>query len=203
MPAWRRPTATSTKSGRSAENARKAYALREKVSERERLRIETSYYLYATGELEKAAQTFELWQQNYPRDGTPYTNLSFIYMNLGNWEKALEEARGAIRLRPNTASNYPNLAIVYMSLNRLDDAEAVFKQAEERKVANEFLLYSPYEVAFLKGDTAADGADGGGGHGQAGQRRSAAGHASRHRRLVWEVKECKRADPAGDGFSAA
>ena len=41
-----------------------------------------------------------------------------------------------------------------MSLNRLDDAEAVFKQAEERNVANEFLLYSPYEVAFLKGDKA-------------------------------------------------
>jgi eukaryotic-like serine/threonine-protein kinase len=140
--------------GQSAENARKAYALREKVSERERLRIETSYYLYATGELEKAAQTFELWHQSYPRDGAPYTNLSFIYMNLGSWDKALEEARGAIRLRPNTASNYPNLAIVYMSLNRLDDAEAVFKLAEERKVANEFLLYSPYEVAFLKGDAA-------------------------------------------------
>lgn len=139
--------------GRSAENARKAYALREKVSERERLRIETSYYLYATGELEKAAQTFERWQQSYPRDGAPYTNLSFIYMNLGEWEKALQEARGAMRLRPNTASNYPNLAIDYMSLNRLEDAEAVFKLAKERKVASEFLLYSPYEVAFLKGDT--------------------------------------------------
>ncbi|MGB8888639.1 MAG: winged helix-turn-helix domain-containing protein [Candidatus Korobacteraceae bacterium] len=138
--------------GRAAENARQAYALREKVSERERLRIETSYYMFATGELEKAAQTFELWQQNYPRDSTPYTNLNFIYMNLGNWDKALGEARGAIRLRPSTASNYPNLSIVYTSLNRLDDAEEVFKQAEERKVANEFLLYSPYEVAFLKGD---------------------------------------------------
>jgi eukaryotic-like serine/threonine-protein kinase len=140
--------------GRAAENARKAYALREQVSERERLRIETSYYMFATGELEKAAQTFELWQQSYPRDAAPYTNLNFIYISLGNWDKALEEARGAIRLRPNTASNYPNLAIVYMSLNRLDDAEAVFKQAEERNVANEFLLYSPYEVAFLKGDKA-------------------------------------------------
>jgi len=140
--------------GRAAENARKAYAMRQKVSERERLRIESSYYLFATGELEKAAQTFELWQQSYPRDGTPYTDLNFIYISLGSWDKALEEARGAIRLRPNTATNYPNLAIVYTSLNRLDDAEAVFKQAEERKVAKEFLLYSPYEVAFLKGETA-------------------------------------------------
>ena len=140
--------------GRAAENARKAYALREKVSERERLNIESLYYILATGELEKAAQVYERWQEDYPRDGTPYTNLNFIYICLGSWDKALEEARAAIRLRPNTASNYPNLAIVYTSLNRLDDAEAVFKQAEERKVANEFLLYSPYEVAFLKGDAA-------------------------------------------------
>jgi tetratricopeptide (TPR) repeat protein len=102
---------------------------------------------------------------------------------LESWDKALEEARGAIRLRPNTASNYPNLAIVYMSLNRLDDAEAVFKLAEERKVANEFLLYSPYEVAFLKGDAAQMARDGSGRHGQAGQGRFAAGHASGHRRL--------------------
>ena len=140
--------------GQAAENARKAYALRDKVSEREQLRIETSYYLFATGELEKAAQTIELWQQSYPRDGMPYTNLTFIYMTLGSWDKALEEARGAVRLEPNTASNYPNLGTVYTSLNRLDDAEAVYKQAEERKVAKEFLLNSPYQVAFLKGDTA-------------------------------------------------
>ena len=54
--------------GRAAENARKAYELREKVSERERFFIEANYYMYATGELEKAAQIYELWQQTYPRD---------------------------------------------------------------------------------------------------------------------------------------
>ena len=76
-PAWRVSYNNLNEAGRAAENARKAYALREKVSERERLRIETSYYMFATGELEKAAQTFEQWQQSYPRDGAPYTNLRF------------------------------------------------------------------------------------------------------------------------------
>ena len=56
--------------GRAAEYARKAYELREKVSERERFAIEANYY-ERTGELEKAAQTFELWQQTYPRDSRP------------------------------------------------------------------------------------------------------------------------------------
>ena len=63
---------------RGAENARKAYALREKVSERERFNIEGDYYAKATGELEKAAQTYELWQQTYPRDAVPYRRLGHI-----------------------------------------------------------------------------------------------------------------------------
>ena len=64
----------------------------------------------------------------------PYANLGFIYASLGNWEKALEEAREAMRLEPNNGINYTNLGDDYASLNRLDEAEAVYKQAEERKL---------------------------------------------------------------------
>ena len=73
---------------------------------------------------------------------------------LGNWEKALEEFREALRLEPNSATNYLNLGVAYTALNRLDEAEAVYKQAEERKLENEFLLQSRYWLAFLKGDAA-------------------------------------------------
>jgi ATP/maltotriose-dependent transcriptional regulator MalT len=41
-----------------------------------------------------------------------------------------------------------------MILNRLDEAEAVYKQAEERKLENELLVQARYWLAFLKGDTA-------------------------------------------------
>src|ERR1019366_10812568 len=92
--------------GRAAENARKAYELREKVSERERFSIEAIYYLSATGELEKAAQTYELWQQTYPRVAVTYGNLGFIYCSLGNLEKALEEAQEAMRLELNDQNHY-------------------------------------------------------------------------------------------------
>jgi serine/threonine protein kinase/tetratricopeptide (TPR) repeat protein len=140
--------------GGGAENARKAYDLREKVSERERFQIEGTYYRIATGELEKAAQTFELWQQTYPRDFVPYTSLGGLSSALGNWEKALEEWREALRLEPNIVGNYLNLGCAYASLNRLDEAEAVYKQAEERKLENELLLLNRYQLAFLKGDAA-------------------------------------------------
>jgi len=139
---------------RAAENARKAYGLREKVSERERFSIEANYYLTATGELEKAARAYELWQQTYPRDELPYINLGFISASLGNWEKSLEEAREALRLEPNNATNYLNLGNAYTSLNRLDEAEALYKQAEARKLESETLLSNRYQIAFVKGDTA-------------------------------------------------
>ena len=73
---------------------------------------------------------------------------------LGNWEKALEEMREAMRLEPNNVTSYVNLGNDYTSLNRLDEAEAVYKQAEERKLEDEILLQDRYQLAFLKGDTA-------------------------------------------------
>ena len=139
--------------GRAAEYARKAYGLREKVSARERLGIETTYYLNTTGELEKAAQVYELWQQIYPRDVAPYANLGMVFDTLGNYERLLEENREALRLEPNLETSYANLGNSYVALNRLDEAEAVYREAEQRKLGGEFLLQNRYSLAFLKNDT--------------------------------------------------
>jgi len=138
--------------GRAAENARKAYDLREKVSERERFTIEGAYYLNTTGELEKAAQAFELLQQTYPRDSVSYVNLGVVSVFLGNWEKALEELREALHLEPNIGANFGDLGFAYTALDRLDEAEEVYKQAEERKLESEDLLQNRYLLAFLKGN---------------------------------------------------
>jgi len=138
--------------GRGAWYLRRAYDLREKVSERERFFIEVNYYMTATGELEKAAQTLELWRQTYPRDDYPYIELGCIFAFLGNWGKATEEWRAALRLDPNDQAHYLNLGIAYTALNRLDEAEAMYRQAEERKLESELLLQSRYWLAFLKGD---------------------------------------------------
>jgi Tfp pilus assembly protein PilF len=138
----------------AAENIRKAYELRAKVSERERFYIESHYYSHGTGELEKAVQVDELCQQTDPRYYPPYASLAVTYRLLGIPEKALEETREAMRLEPNSAPIYFNLATDYVLLNRLEEAEAVFKQAEERKLEYEESPKSRYALAFLKGDTA-------------------------------------------------
>ena len=145
---------TLGETGRAAENARQAYELREKVSERERLSIEATYYLDVTGELERAAQVYEFWQQAFPRDHVPYASLPFIFGSLGNYEKALEESREILRRNPNNENNYSNVGAALVDLNRLDEADAVYKQAEERKLEGEQLLAGRYSLAFLNGDTA-------------------------------------------------
>jgi tetratricopeptide (TPR) repeat protein len=140
--------------GRGAEYTRKAYDLREKVSARERFFIEGNYYFFVTGELEKAAQTYDLWQQTYPREAQAYISLGFVSSALGNWGKALGQFREALPQEPNSAGNYENLGIAYTVFNRLDDAQAVYKQAEDRKLESEGLLQSRYWLAFLKGNAA-------------------------------------------------
>jgi tetratricopeptide (TPR) repeat protein len=140
--------------GRATENARRAYELRAKVSERERFSIEATYYMHATGELDNAVEVYELWQQTYPRDFLPHGNLGVVYGCLGNWEKALEETREGLRLEPSNQVSYGNLAKDYTTLNRLDEAEAAYKRAQERKLESEFLSLYGYQVFFGKDDTA-------------------------------------------------
>ncbi len=138
---------------RAQEYARKAYQLRDKVSDRERFAIESDYYQNVTGELNKAAHTYEQWHRSYPRAVAPVGNLGSIYLYLGEPEHYLQAAREAMRMEPNYGAVYSNLAAGYMNVNRLDDAEQVFKQAEQHNVAAEHLFQDWYLLAFVKGDT--------------------------------------------------
>ena len=138
---------------RSAEYARKAYDLRDKVDEQERFTIEAFYYDFATGELDKAAQVYRVWQQTYPTDHVPSTNLGLISGTLGNWNEALQYDLEAMRLDPSHVNRYANLGADYIALNRFSDAEAVVKQAESRKLESEELFQTRYALAFVTGDT--------------------------------------------------
>ena len=109
------------------------------------------YYEHVTGELDKAAQTFEQWQQSYPRDASPVGNLGTVSANLGKMEKFLEQTRTALRLDPDYYAIYANLGAAYMNLNRLDEAEEAFKGAEQRGLAAETLLLFWYQLDFVRG----------------------------------------------------
>jgi serine/threonine protein kinase/tetratricopeptide (TPR) repeat protein len=138
----------------AAENTRKAYELRERVSQRERLTIESFYYHFVLGDLEKARQSYELWAQTYPRDYIPPTNLSFLYSLLGQYDKALVEAREAVRLDSSSGINYENLALSYFFLNRPGEARATVEEAQKKKLDSYYLHWIVYLLAFLKKDAA-------------------------------------------------
>jgi tetratricopeptide (TPR) repeat protein/predicted Ser/Thr protein kinase len=139
----------------ASEAARKAYELRERVSEREKYRIGAFYYSNTIGELEKSNQVYELWKQSYPRDYLPHANLGNNYMWSGQWEKALPETQEALRLEPNSATTNFNLAATYLALNRLEEARTTLEQAQARKLDSYFLRVEIYQAAFLRNDEAA------------------------------------------------
>jgi len=138
--------------GLAAENATKAYELRDRVSERERYRISTTYYHAVTGELEKAIEMYELWSKSYPRDDTPPLNLGVVYQQLGRYDKAVVETEEAQRLAP-TATGYGNLAFEYIALNRLDDADKVLQRAQSNDFDGLDIRANLYLLSFLRGNT--------------------------------------------------
>jgi serine/threonine protein kinase/tetratricopeptide (TPR) repeat protein len=138
----------------ATENIRKAYALSDKISEREKYRISALYYSNVTGEQEQATKAYELWAQSYPRDFVPRGNLAILYSNLGQYDKAVEQTQKAMELDPNTAISYGNLGGFYMALNRFDEAKSTFDQAVAHKFDGGDLRLWRYLLAFLQGDSA-------------------------------------------------
>jgi len=107
----------------SEQNRKKAFELRDRASEREKLYIMSHYYV-DSGQLDKGITALELYKQTYPRDSIPVNNLASVYNQLGQFENALENARKAVELEPDSLSGYDNLAYGYAGLNRMDEAKA-------------------------------------------------------------------------------
>lgn len=139
--------------GLAAENAKKAYELRDRVSEREKSYIDSRYYSFATGDLEKARQVYELWAQRYPRDDVPAKDSGVISEYIGELEKALTEGEGAFRLNPS-GLNASNLVGYFTSRNRFEEARSLAGEAQAKKLDSSCLRLDLYQLAFLRDDAA-------------------------------------------------
>jgi serine/threonine protein kinase/tetratricopeptide (TPR) repeat protein len=116
----------------SEQNRQKAFELRDRTSEREKLYIIAHYYA-DSGQLDKGITAYELYRQTYPRDPTPYNNLAIIYSVLGQFDNALEDAKRSVEIDPDLLSGYGQLAQAYVGLNRLDEARASVNAAFQHK----------------------------------------------------------------------
>jgi len=141
--------------GRASEYYTKALRLREHASERENLLISADYYKNVTGELEKAAQTYQEWIVSYPRDFRAHLDLGNEYTAQGQHEKGLEAYREALRLAPDSVGPYTDVANDLIALQRFDEARQTIQQAQARKVDNFILHGDLYGLAFLQTDLSA------------------------------------------------
>jgi eukaryotic-like serine/threonine-protein kinase len=134
---------------------RKAYELRDRTSEPEKYFISAIFHKEVTGNIETAEESCKLWIQAYPRSEMPHVYLSgAIYPVIGQYEKAAEEAKEAIRLKPDFPVPYAFLMFNYTSMNRLDEAKAAYGQALEHKLHNSLYPRALYQIAFLQRDAA-------------------------------------------------
>ena len=135
----------------SEKNREKAFELRDRASEHEKLYIMSHYYV-DSGQLDKGITALELYKQTYPRDSVPYNNLAVVYNQMGQYENALDNARQAVQLDPDSASGYSNVGFAYGGLNRLDEAKATFNQALQHKAGAAIAHSALAIIAWLQGD---------------------------------------------------
>jgi len=131
----------------------KAFQLRDGVSEWEKLAITADYYLNVTGELDKATDTYERWIESYPRDDGPYSTLGIVYALQGQYEKASETTRRALRLAPSFGS-YGNLAIYALASQSFDGARQIIHDAQAENIDGFESRSALYALAFLRADSA-------------------------------------------------
>ena len=141
--------------GRASDYYSKAFQLREHASEREKLAITANYYQNVTGELDKAAQTYQEEIESYPRESRGYVSLGIVCNLQGQYEKATEIMRQAVRLAPDQLNNYVNFADYAIALQRFDEARQMIHEAQARKMDNDLLHTALYALAFLGADSAA------------------------------------------------
>ena len=138
----------------AAENFKKAYDLRGRVSEREKFEIDSAYYWNVIGDLDKARQSNEMYKQTYVRTAWPPNDLSFIYAQIGEYQKALMEAQEACRRDPTGGRFHATLVNAYLNLNRFDEAQTTAEGARMKNLDSPELRFTLYMLGFLKNDRA-------------------------------------------------
>ncbi len=138
----------------ASEYCAKAFRLREHASEFEKQTITAGYYLRVTGEMDKAAQTFQEEIESYPRSSLAYRNLGIVYASLGQYEKAMEISQRGMRIaQDNYAGDDANLVNYVFALQRFDETRQVIHEKIARHPDDLVSRNALYALAFLGSDS--------------------------------------------------
>ncbi len=129
-----------------------AYQMRDRTSEREKLQIASFYFRENVGDLNKVNELTSLWVNLYPQDALGFYQVGQLALQAGQYEKAMEAYREAIRIDPDYTIAYQTVASVLLRLNRYDEATEVIRQAQARKLDMWSLHGIRYLTAFVRNE---------------------------------------------------
>lgn len=147
--------ANNQRNQEAAESAARAYALRDRVTELERFRIEVWYHQFKTHDLEKAVEVLEVFRRTYPRYGVAHNTLSRISMLLGQFEQAKAASREALAINPSTTIYQVNMAETLLATGNLAESNAMLNKLRETSQLNTRARFYAYLLALLENDEAA------------------------------------------------
>jgi tetratricopeptide (TPR) repeat protein len=147
--------ANTNQTALAPELSKRAFALRDRVSERERFFISWRYYRDATQAWDKALELAQSWTATYPREAFAFNSLGVANLYLGQYERAVEPFQRALQLDPKFMPPYTNLAAVFMALDRRAEATALLNEGAKRQAGLTAGHRIGYLMAFIAGDEAA------------------------------------------------
>jgi serine/threonine protein kinase len=134
--------------------SRKAFELRDRVSERERYVISWRYYRDATQSWDEGLELARSWAAAYPRESTAFNSLGLAAWSLGQYQQAIPPLQESIRLDPKFFAPRLNLVWTLTALNRFGEAKKVIADASTDKTDHIGFLQMAYVLAFIDNDTA-------------------------------------------------
>ena len=130
---------------------KKAFDLRDRVGQDERLGIEARYYALGQGDAVKGLTAYQAWAAMYPHDWRPWLNIANLDNQLGNYPQAIDAGKQAVQLNPN-ARDYAVAVRAYKNASRFAEAKALMNEAERRGLRRGG--NSNFEIAFYEHDKA-------------------------------------------------
>jgi len=135
----------------SAASYTRAYQLRDRLTEKDRLNTEIAYYGRVTGNWEKEYSSVLRFLEIFPRDVLAHANLRAAFVYLGQPDRAADEAVETARLQPS--SYYFGSAIQSIRFaSRFNEAKSWLAKADVLKLDNSLIRRERLIVAFATGD---------------------------------------------------
>jgi tetratricopeptide (TPR) repeat protein len=146
--------ANTRRSTLAPEFSRRAFELRDRVSERERFFISWRYYHDATQDWDKALELARLWKATYPREAIAFNSFGAVFNAFGQHQQAIEPFETASRLDPSFVAPIESLGSTLMALNRYDDVTDLVRRAGALRPDRVSIRRFAFLVAFVGGDSA-------------------------------------------------